>query len=65
MFTEKDNNDSVTAKSDPYGYSKVMSEKIVAEYVTQLSPEASFSYVFVNPGAIYGPILNDTQVCWW
>ena len=47
---------------DPYASSKYQSEVIIDEFVAALPAEARFSHVYINPGAIYGPLLNATHI---
>ncbi len=42
---------------------KLVSEKLVNDFVAALPEEFRITHAFINPGAIYGPILNPTQVC--
>lgn len=62
VFTEADHNASVTLQSDPYSLSKVLQERAVDDFMAQLPADAKFTHAFVNPGAIYGPVLAGHQV---
>eukprot|EP00042_Codosiga_hollandica_P053664 m.708505 g.708505 ORF g.708505 m.708505 type:complete len:300 (-) comp58744_c0_seq7:341-1240(-) len=62
VFTEADNNVSASVANDPYSRSKFLSEQVINEFVSALPEDEKFSHCFINPGAIYGPLLNATQI---
>ena len=62
VFSEADKNVSATPASDPYGYSKVQCEKEIESFVASLPSNERFSYVMINPSAIYGPLLTTAHI---
>ena len=62
VFTESDDNEAATAASDAYSYSKAQCEKVVNEFVRSLPADEKFSYAFINPTTIFGPLLSPTHV---
>ena len=62
MFSEADKNESATPVTDPYGYSKVQCEKEIESFVASLPSNERFTYVMINPSAIYGPLLTATHI---
>lgn len=77
VYTEADYNESVTLRSDPYSLSKLLAERAAADFFTAPAAvddgaaaadaandraPASLTAAFVNPGAIYGPVLSTAHV---
>ncbi|EGD83125.1 dihydroflavonol reductase [Salpingoeca rosetta] len=57
VYTEDDYNDSADPARDPYQHSKYLSEVRAQQFVDDLSDDETFQIAFINPGAIYGPLL--------
>ncbi len=64
VYTEADSNESATLARDPYSLSKYLCERAVDEYFAALPADlqARFTSAYVNPGAIYGPVLSPAHV---
>ncbi len=62
LFTESDNNTCATLEYDAYSLSKILSERVIDEFIAALPSSSRFSYVYVNPSVIYGPLMAPSQV---
>jgi len=58
IFSEGDWNDAATVKSDPYGVSKVESERTARRLVDGKGVE----FVAICPGLVLGPVLSDAHL---
>ena len=46
----------------PYSLSKVLTERFTMDFVSKLGDAERFDAVFINPGAIYGPLLSPIHM---
>lgn len=60
VYTEGDWTNTESASLDLYSKSKTLAERAAWDFVKELSEDKKFELAVVNPGLVFGPVINGT-----